>query len=85
MDRRLTYLQLRRRQSSPPPRAPPRKGFSFAMLCTPIRMPDYDDLRAVAPAVLTHRLVINFAAEAARRSAPDIVEELLHSGRWRQV
>src|SRR5207302_1188860 len=28
-------------------------------------MPDEDDLRAVAPTVLTHRLVINFAAEAA--------------------
>ncbi|HYK81725.1 MAG TPA: AAA family ATPase [Gemmatimonadales bacterium] len=45
-------------------------------------MPDYDDLRAVAPTVLTHRLVINFAAEAAGRAAPDIVEELLHDGRW---
>src|SRR5439155_1040121 len=40
-------------------------------------MPDEDDLRAVAPTVLTHRLVINFAAEAAGRSAPDVVEELL--------
>src|SRR5438552_1829178 len=28
-------------------------------------MPDEDDLRAVAPTVLTHRLGINFAAEAA--------------------
>jgi MoxR-like ATPase len=45
-------------------------------------MPDYDDLRAVAPTVLTHRLVINFAAEAAGRSAPDIVDELLATGRW---
>jgi MoxR-like ATPase len=45
-------------------------------------MPDYDDLRAVAPSVLTHRLVINFAAEAAGRSAPDLVEELLRGGRW---
>jgi MoxR-like ATPase len=45
-------------------------------------MPDYDDLRAVAPTVLTHRLVINFAAEAAGRSAPDIVDELLKDGRW---
>src|SRR5438876_222993 len=47
-------------------------------------MPDYDDLRAVAPTVLTHRLVINFAAEAAGRAAPDIVQELLkdHGGRW---
>src|ERR1700758_1716904 len=47
-------------------------------------MPDYDDLKAVAPTVLTHRLVINFAAEAAGRTAPDIVDELLkdHGGRW---
>ncbi len=45
-------------------------------------MPDYEDLMAVAPTVLTHRLVINFAAEAAGRSAPDIVEELLKDGRW---
>src|SRR5213075_1701124 len=35
-------------------------------------MPDEDDLRAVAATVLTHRLVINFAAEAAGRSAPDL-------------
>ena len=46
-------------------------------------MPDYEDLEAVAPTVLTHRLVINFAAEAAGRAAPDIVEELLAKGRWR--
>src|SRR5881296_3465235 len=45
-------------------------------------MPDYDDLRAVAPTVLTHRLVINFAAEAAGKSAPDIVDQLLKDGRW---
>src|SRR2546429_9720774 len=34
-------------------------------------MPDEDDLRAVAPTVLTHRLVVNFAAGAAGRNAPD--------------
>src|ERR1051325_7834691 len=45
-------------------------------------MPDEDDLRAVAPTVLTHRLVINFAAEAAGRSAPDLVEELLVTKTW---
>ena len=45
-------------------------------------IPDYDDLRAVAATVLTHRLVINFAAEAAGRSAPDIVGELLQDGGW---
>jgi len=47
-------------------------------------MPDEDDLRAVAPTVLTHRLVINFAAEAAGRSAPDLVEELLVTRDWVQ-
>src|SRR6058998_3223522 len=46
-------------------------------------MPDYEDLEAVAPTVLTHRLVINLAAEAAGRAAPDIVRELLTKGRWR--
>jgi MoxR-like ATPase len=45
-------------------------------------IPDYDDLREVAPTVLTHRLVINFAAEAAGRSAPDIVQELLVADTW---
>ncbi len=46
-------------------------------------MPDYEDLNAVAPTVLTHRLVINFAAEAAGRAAPDIVEQLWKEARWR--
>jgi len=36
----------------------------------------------VAPTVLTHRLVINFAAEAAGRSAADLVEELLVTRGW---
>src|SRR3989454_2596369 len=40
-------------------------------------MPDYEDLKAAAPLVLTHRLVINFAAEAAGRTAADIVAELV--------
>jgi len=47
-------------------------------------MPDEDDLRTVAPTVLTHRLVINFAAEAAGRSAADLVEELLVTRGWVQ-
>src|SRR2546422_49879 len=47
-------------------------------------MPDEDDLRAVAPTVLTHRLVVNFAAEAAGRSAPDLVEGLLVTRGWVQ-
>jgi MoxR-like ATPase len=45
-------------------------------------MADEDDLRTVAPTVLTHRIVINFAAEAAGRSAADIVEQLIKEGRW---
>jgi len=44
---------------------------------------DYDDLQSVAPTVLTHRLVVNFAAEAAGRSAPDIVDELIRVAAWR--
>jgi hypothetical protein len=31
---------------------------------------------------LTHRLVLNFAAEAAGRTAADIVQELLKQARW---
>jgi MoxR-like ATPase len=45
-------------------------------------MADYDDLKTVAATVLTHRLVLNFAAEAAGRAAPDIVADLLKDGRW---
>ncbi len=45
-------------------------------------MPDYDDLQRVAPMVLTHRLVVNFAAEAAGKTALAIVSELVATGRW---
>jgi len=45
-------------------------------------MADFDDLRSVAPSVLTHRLVINFAAEASGRSAGDLVAQLLAEVRW---
>jgi MoxR-like ATPase len=45
-------------------------------------MPDYDDLRWVAASVLTHRLVINFSAEAAGRSAADLVEQVVKEGNW---
>src|SRR2546426_4423041 len=45
-------------------------------------MADEDDLRQAAPTVLTHRIVINFAAEAAGRTAPDIVAQLLKEARW---
>ena len=40
-------------------------------------LPSYDDVRQVAPAVLAHRLVLNFEAEADGRAARDVVEELL--------
>ncbi len=43
---------------------------------------DLDDVRAVAPAVLRHRVVTNFAAEAADQSSADIVTELLASKTW---
>jgi MoxR-like ATPase len=43
-------------------------------------MADLDDLRRVAPAVLRHRVVTNFAAEAAGRSSEDVVMELLGRG-----
>ena len=39
--------------------------------------PDFDDLRAIAPDVLRHRVVPGFEAEAAGRSADDLVEELI--------
>jgi len=45
-------------------------------------MPDYDDLKRVAPLVLTHRLVINFAAEAAGKTAADLVSELVSKRGW---
>ena len=45
-------------------------------------MADEDDLRQVAPTVLTHRIVINFAAEAAGRTAQDIIAQLLKEARW---
>jgi MoxR-like ATPase len=45
-------------------------------------MPDYDDLKRVAPLVLAHRLVVNFAAEAAGRTALDIAAELVASREW---
>lgn len=45
-------------------------------------MADFDDLRTVAPSMLTHRLVINFAAEASGRTAADLVSQLLAEVRW---
>ena len=45
-------------------------------------MADLDDVRAVAPAVLRHRVVTNFAAEAAGRASEDVVKELVAGGAW---
>ncbi len=43
---------------------------------------DLDDVKAVAPAVLRHRVMTNFAAEAADRSSEDVVSELIEGGAW---
>ncbi len=43
---------------------------------------DLDDVRAVAPAVLRHRVMTNFAAEAADRSSDDVVRELVADQTW---
>src|SRR5690606_1975290 len=40
-------------------------------------VPNFDDVRAVAPSVLRHRVVTGFQAEADGRTPGDIVEELL--------
>ncbi|MSR37097.1 MAG: MoxR family ATPase [Gemmatimonadetes bacterium] len=44
-------------------------------------MPTYDDVRAIAPAVLAHRLVLGFEAEADNRTTRDVVAELLDESR----
>ncbi len=38
-----------------------------------------DDIKALAPPVLRHRLLLSFAAEAERRSTDDVIEVLLRS------
>ena len=40
-------------------------------------IPDLDDVRAVAPDVLRHRIVPGFEAEAAGRTADDLLDELV--------
>ncbi len=45
-------------------------------------MADLEDVRAVAPSVLRHRMVTNFAAEAADRTSEDLVQELLSLKIW---
>jgi MoxR-like ATPase len=46
---------------------------------------DLDDVRSVAQAVLRHRVVTNFAAEAAERTSESLVAELLASKEWLKV
>jgi MoxR-like ATPase len=45
-------------------------------------MADLDDVKKVALATLRHRLVINFAAEAAGRSAESVCQELIDGTGW---
>jgi len=46
-------------------------------------VPNLDDVRAIAPDVLRHRIVPGFEAEAEGRTADDIVAELIeHSRGW---
>jgi MoxR-like ATPase len=45
-------------------------------------MADLDDVRSVAPSVLRHRVVTNFAAEAADRTSEDLVRELIGNKAW---
>ncbi len=45
-------------------------------------MADLDDVKSVALSVLRHRVVVNFAAEAAGRTADDICQQLIESTTW---
>jgi MoxR-like ATPase len=45
-------------------------------------MADLDDVRTVALSILRHRVMANFAAEAAGRSAEDICRELIDQEDW---
>ena len=45
-------------------------------------MADLDDVKAVASFVLRHRVVTNFAAEAANRTSDDLIRELVGSPAW---
>ena len=47
----------------------------FTRKCSAI--PWCDDVRAIAPAVLAHRVVLNFEAEADGRKTRDVIRELL--------
>ena len=48
-------------------------------------MADLEDVRTVAPSVLRHRVVTNFAAEAADRTSDDLVRELVAGKGWQTV
>jgi MoxR-like ATPase len=48
-------------------------------------MADLDDLRSVALSVLRHRVVANFAAEAAGRTADDLCQRLVEGREWMGV
>ena len=46
-------------------------------------IPSYEDIIAVAPAILEHRLVLNFEAEADGRTTNDIIAEILEEAtKW---
>jgi MoxR-like ATPase len=45
-------------------------------------MADLDDVKSVALSVLRHRVVANFAAEAAGRSAQDVCRQLIDDTNW---
>ncbi len=45
-------------------------------------MADLEDLQNVALSVLRHRVIVNFAAEAAGRSASDVCTVLIQGGAW---
>jgi MoxR-like ATPase len=45
-------------------------------------MADLEDVRGVAGSVLRHRIVTNFAAEAADRTSDDLVRELVSGKGW---
>jgi len=47
-------------------------------------MADLDDVKSVAMTVLRHRVVTNFAAEAADKTSEDVVRELIASKGWIQ-
>jgi MoxR-like ATPase len=46
-------------------------------------MADLEDLESVALATLRHRVVSNFAAEAAGRTSEELCRELLEAGHWK--